>query len=315
MHLLMPTNAQPVPKEEPTSPNQPTSTNVSSTPMQTDDAHETSSKTQPGTTTTSATPQPVSSTQQVQPQNMTQQQTPTQPMQSQTAPTQPQPVKEKVIVKEKKGFPISCNKTTCCFGSCFGCLFVIIALVVLAIFAAPTFGNLLNKLVNAGLTVPEITTTDVSSVGTEIDTLLEEQTEQTLTMSEEELNVLIANNVQQEQEEDSKLDIRADLKNDAADLYIRYSELMPWAVLKTKSSEEGIVTVTSIKLGPIDITNQIGTVLEEQTPDADVVSEESININALFATLIFGDDAGKVQIKSLHFKEDQIEVVATTSDS
>jgi len=231
-------------------------------------------------------------------------------------PQPPQVQKETVVVK--KGGGCGLNKTTCCLGTGGGCILLIIIIILAAIFAAPTVSDLLNKALNAGINVPQIQEMSLETIESKIDTAKASTTDQTVTLSEDEFNALVRQKMQESTTEgEQQIDVRFDFEEDTANILIRFYEWMPWGVIEVLSDEEGNLTITSIKLGPIDVSTQVQTSLEQYQQDlpTNVEQPDQIDAASLLSSLLFDAEDGKVQITSVYLHKDQIEFTVKGSSS
>ncbi len=311
----MATDPQPVPKEgsnnlaqQYSSPNQNDQKSAGNLKQSQGDPAQQQPVTEPKPQPSSQIPtqQPVGQTQ------APQSQVPAQPapQQPQQQPPLQQPQQQPPQQKKKNGKGcsfISCNKTTCCLGSCIGCLGTIIAVILLAIFAAPTVGKLLDNFVNSGVTVPEKSTASTADIESELDKAQVSETSQQIKITEDELNALIIKNLKETEEENSTLDVRMDIESGKANIYMRFAEIMPWAVLTAKSDSSGEVKADSIKIGPIDIENRAGELLESKGVDSQ--EKEEIDLKGFFRSMIFGKDSQSVQLQKVYFEKDAITIV------
>jgi hypothetical protein len=147
---------------------------------------------------------------------------------------------------QKKSSGLKCNATTCLLGSCVGCFVFIIILILLAIFAAPFLSDMLNKVVNQGVEVPEITEVSLDDVNESLKSAVEEGGEQTIEMTESEFNTLIKKRFEEEGSGLSNYDLRVGFEKDLAEVYMKLNDWMPWAVISVTGSENGEIEMSSI---------------------------------------------------------------------
>lgn len=242
------------------------------------------------------------------------------PVQNQqtTQPATPPPAQEppqQVVVKEKKRGGM-CNKTTCCIGSCVGCLFIIVALVLLAIFAGPTLADILNKAINPGVDVPEVETVDTTEVEDELASVAQADLAQTITISESEFNSLLKQKLSEAGEESFNLDLRTDFEENTAKIYIKLVDWMPWGVIEVTNDEQGQLTTSSLKIGPLDASSFLDeTVMQEMEESGDgTTSPESLDMTELLKSLLFEEDANKVTIQEVYFRKNEMELTAVKSE-
>lgn len=231
------------------------------------------------------------------------------------APAQPQvqPQPQQVIIKEKKKGGM-CNTTTCCIGSCVGCLILIIALVLLGIFAAPTLSNLLNKALNAGIEIPEVRDVDTTKLEDTLSTIPDQEQQQTLTITEDEFNTLLRKWSETEGETALSLDSRADFEKDTAKILLKLAEWMPWAVIEITNDTDGKLETSSFKLGPLDLTNYFKDTLEQEFQVSGSSSNQlGFDISDLFASVLFKDKTDQVDIQAIYFDKDEMRVTVTTA--
>lgn len=220
--------------------------------------------------------------------------------QPETFSPQPQPVKEKVIVKKKgRGF---FNKTTCCIGGCGGCLILIVILVLLAIFAAPFVADILNKVVNPDIEIPELMDIDITSLEDEINVSIQEGGAQEIEVSEDEFNVLLHNKIMEgSSEDDLSFDMRVDFEDTTAKIFMKFDDWMPWAIFDMKSDETGQIEMTGVKLGPIDIRN-VATQIQYDESDT-----EEFDMTGLIGSSLFREE-DDVTIQGVYFEKDLLRV-------
>jgi len=241
---------------------------------------------------------------------------------SQIQPTQTQsktPVtetnKEQVQVKTEKKKKGLINKNTCCIGSCVGCLLILIALVLLGIFAAPVLSKYLNKMINPGIEVPELKDVDLTDLDNEVSSILDEAGSQTITVSEDEYNQLLKRDYGTYSEEAQlDADFRADFEEDQASLLMKFTKWMPWALVEMTSDSEGQITTDSIKLGPVSIGSYVKKAVEENMEEGQQMSSE-VDMSSLLARVVFDDEIEQVTIEGIYFKDDEIEFDVTIVDT
>jgi len=239
------------------------------------------------------------------PSATTPEQVATQPAQQ---PTQPQPPQQQVIVKEKKGGGL-CNATTCCIGSCVGCLILIVILILLGIFAAPTLSKLLNRVINPGVSIPEVMEVDTEDLKNTLNDVASKEERQTITVTENEFNALLKEKYQNG-DADLSLEAVVDFEQDTATVYMKLSEWMPWAVIEISNDENGELSTSSVKVGPIDLTNYIGDTIQKGIDEEETItSAEQLDLTSLFESVLFEDTTNKVTVQEIYFLKDQMEVV------
>lgn len=274
---------------------------------------------QPGTPLAGPSPQqspPIG----VQPQTPTvatetQETPPPQPSPPQQPPTQEQTRPETVVVEKKKG-GCGCNKTTCCIGSCIGCILIIVCLILGIIFAAPTISSLLNKALNPNVNVPELTNVSLESVKSQLEESSKSNQGESVRISEEEFNALIKEKKDKRSDISEETDIRFDFEKDKAKMFAKFSEWMPWAVIEIVGNDDGTLNVTSIKIGPVDITTQLSSTFESYGSSLNIDIKETGNevdaIN-LLTGFIFDETTEDVEIEAVYFHENEIELVIKSS--
>ncbi|MFC1780558.1 hypothetical protein ACFLY9_02595 [Patescibacteria group bacterium] len=213
-------------------------------------------------------------------------------------PVQPQQTQPKT---KKKGF---CNMTTCCIGSAAGCFLLIIVLVLLAIFAAPRLADILDRFVNPNVNVPEVSDVSTESLMTKVAEIEAGTGEQTIEVTEEEFNSLLAKQLEEGQSEyDLGVDTRVDFENDSAKMYMKLLDWMPWAVFEMTGDANGTTIITSVTLGPIDI----GSYVDGQTTDSFL--EEGSDASSMLAGYLFGSSSADIKVKETYFYQDKMEMV------
>jgi len=214
--------------------------------------------------------------------------------------------------KKKKG---CINTTNCCIGSCVGCLLILIALVLIGIFAAPTLSKYLNNLINPGVEVPEVKDVDLTDLDDEIASLMDKAGSQSITVTEDEFNQLLKRKYNSGTEETAfSSDVRTNFRENEAELLMKFTEWMPWALIEVTNDSEGKLTTDSIKLGPVDISNFVKGAMENEFDEGEFSG--NIDMSFLLASIIFGDDINDVSVSAVYFNDDEVklEVIIASLD-
>lgn len=213
--------------------------------------------------------------------------------------------------KKKKGL---INTTTCCIGSCIGCLLLLIAIILLGIFAAPTLSKYLNRIINPGIEAPEVKDVDMTDIDEEISTILSEGGTQSITITEDEFNQMLKRKYNPGTDESSiSMDVRTDFEDDEAKILMKFTKWMPWALVEVSNDSEGKLSTNTMKLGPLDISNFVKGTIEENFEEGD--SSGEIDISFLFVGVVFGDDATKVTMDAIYFMDDEFELNVVIMDT
>jgi len=218
-------------------------------------------------------------------------------------PVQTQTVIKEKVVHEKSGG--GCNKSTCCIVSCLGCVGILVGLILLGVFAAPTLSKLLNKVINPNVNVPEIKDVNIDKLNEEIKNAVGTEGSQTINISEDEFNKLLQ--VQYNTNSNIKLDMRADFTKDEIDLMLKFAKWMPWSVIEASNGQEGKVITNSIKLGPIDISKYIKDAVNKQMQEGETNTQE-LDISYILASAVFKEDISKITIEKMFFLDDGIDI-------
>jgi hypothetical protein len=268
-------DTKPVPKEDTSKTNLPNNTSAST---QTISENQPSTVNQPDSANASSDIQPTPNT-------------------PQPTPSAQQPVSDETP-KKKKGF---CNFWTCLLAGCGGCFIVVIVLVILAIFAAPFLADSLNKLINSGVDVPEYSEVDVEDKEDQLEQIKDGKVTK-LVLTEDELNTIIKNNRKDSQDATlGAVETLIDLEKDSADVFFKFTDWMPWAILNIEGNDEGTTEFGSMKLGTFDI----GDFAQSQVDD---YSSTDANANPFLTSLIFGGDANSVTVETIYLFDDKIEI-------
>lgn len=274
---------------------------------------------QPGTPLAGPSPQqstPIG----VQPQTPTvatetQETPPPQPPPPQQPPTQEQTKPETVVVEKKKG-GCGCNKTTCCIGSCIGCILIIVGLILGIIFAAPTISSLLNKALNPNVNVPELTEVSLESVKSHLEESSKSTQGESVRILEDEFNALVKEKKDKRTDISEETDIRFGFEKDKAEMFVKFTQWMPWAVIEIVGDDDGTLEVTSIKMGPVDITTRFGSTFEDYESSFNTnINEMGDEIDAvnLLTGFIFDETTEDVEIEAVYLHENEIELVIKSS--
>ncbi len=268
-------SSQPVPKENISAPNSPELQGQQTIPAQTEVANQTV---------------PVA------------QESKSVPMVESAQPAKPE--------KKKKGL---INKTTCCIGSCVGCLLILVIIVLLGIFAAPTLSKYLNKLINPGIDAPEVKDVDMTDIDNEINDMLSEAGTQAITITEDEFNQMLKRKYNPGTDEAAiNMDVRSDFEENEAKILMKFTKWMPWALVEVSNDSEGKLSTNTMKLGPLDISNFVKGTMEENFEGEDFSGE--INVSSLFVDVVFGDDATRVEVTSIYFGDDEFDMNVVIED-
>lgn len=224
-----------------------------------------------------------------------------------------QPSEQKTVSKEKKGKGF-CNVTSCFIGSCVGCLVILIVLILLGIFAAPMLAKMLNRVINPGVEVPEVNEVSLDDLNSNIDQILTKSGEQIIIVSEDEFNTLLKQKYGDVTDTAVSMDIRTDLEQDTAQVLIRFVDWMPWAVITVVNDQEGNVSTTSIKLGPIDASSYFNDAIQERIQNEGSDYSQGMDIPSLFANVIFGDNVNAINVKSINFLKDEVKIAVEIID-
>ncbi len=204
--------------------------------------------------------------------------------------------------KKKKG---CCSLSTCLIGTCSGCLILIIAIVFLVIFAGPSIAEVLDKVINPDIEVPEVKDIDLDKLKNEIDESISGNSQQIIILSEDEFNAMLKQKYRD-------MDIRSDLEKDTAKIFIRFVDCLPWITITITSDDEGEISTSNVKLGTIDVSDySIDMISKYIQNDNENVSGEIDSL--LFSSVIFRNDI--TTIESIYFLQDEIKVVVDNYNS
>jgi len=207
---------------------------------------------------------------------------------------------------EKKGG--ICNLTTCCIGSCLGCFGLIIVLVIVGIFAAPTMSRMLNNVVNPDVDVPEINSVSVASLNDEVAVITSTSGQHTVIVSEDEFNVLLRDDFADV--EDMELDIRADFQEDIGYLYIKFVDWMPWSIIEYVGDADGGLVMGEVKIGPISVDSYLEDSVRSTYGESE--SYEEFDASSLFLGTVFPE--GGVTLDEIHFLDDEVKMIVTVEE-
>lgn len=196
----------------------------------------------------------------------------------------------------------------CCLGSCFGIVFILVVMTTIAVVFPTKLSSLANTILYPDLSTPDVGTEKTEEIRSMLNTVTGVESS-TQNLTKEQCNQFLGTTIANDRSAVEKMWV--EFTEREGHIYIQTSQAAPWIHLVFAENDDASIPETELFVGPFSMNFLKKPILENIFPhnDPPLFLDNQLQTDVLFATIFFGENPQRIQIESISFGNNSIQII------